>query len=136
MGLSFLEARDQLRSFAATPMKYSRVPRVVTLPSSRASSGSVQGVLHQTLLKNKSCKSTFKNRTAQANDLESLEIQLKTCEIYRCTKCGNVAINLQNIKSHIQQDHEGENKNRVVHTKISRESTEEVTSKTYRLEEL
>ena len=71
-----------------------------------------------------------------ANDLESWEIHLKTCEIYRCTKCGNVAINLQNIKSHIQQDHEGENNNRVVHTKISRESTEEVTSKTYRLEEL
>ena len=40
VGLSFLEARDQLRSFAATPLKYSRVPRVVTLPSSRASSGS------------------------------------------------------------------------------------------------
>ena len=71
-----------------------------------------------------------------ANALESLEIHLKTCEIYRCTKCGNVAINLQNIKSHIQQDHEGENKNRVVHTKISRESTEEVTSKTYSLEEI
>ena len=69
------------------------------------------------------------------NDQESLEIHLKTCEIYRCTKCGNVAINLQNIKSHIHQD-EGENNNRVVHTKISRESTEEVTSKTYCLEEV
>ena len=72
----------------------------------------------------------------QANDLESLEIHLKTGEIYRCTKCGNVAINLQNIKVHIQQDHEGEKNNRVVHTKLIRESTEEVTSKTYSLEEL
>ena len=72
----------------------------------------------------------------QANDLESLEIHLKTCEIYRCTKCGHIAINLQNIKSHIQQDHEGDTNNRVVHTKLIRESTEEVTSKTYSLEEL
>ena len=38
--MSFLEARDQLRAFATTPLKYSRVPRVVTLPSSRAFSGS------------------------------------------------------------------------------------------------
>ena len=38
--MSFLESRDQLRAFATTPLKYSRVPRVVTLPSSRAFSGS------------------------------------------------------------------------------------------------
>ena len=34
---------------------------------------------------------------------------------------------------YIQQDHEGENNNRVVHTKLIRESTEEVTSKNYRI---
>ena len=39
-GMSFLEARDQLRAFAATPLKCSRVPRVPSLPSSRTFSGS------------------------------------------------------------------------------------------------
>ena len=38
--MSFLEARDQLLAFAATPLKCSRVPRVPSLPSSGTFSGS------------------------------------------------------------------------------------------------
>ena len=72
----------------------------------------------------------------EANDLQSLEIHLKTCEIHKCTKCGFITINLQNVKSHSQTDHEAEKTKRIVHTKLIRESTEEVTSKSYSLEEL
>ena len=35
-GMTFLEARDQLRLFAATPLKSSKLPRVPALPSSKS----------------------------------------------------------------------------------------------------
>ena len=70
------------------------------------------------------------------NDLQALEMHLKTCEIFRCVKCGYVAINLHDIKLHFQTDHKGENNRRVAHIKLTRESTEEIESKIHNLEDL
>ena len=72
----------------------------------------------------------------QLSDLQALETHLKTCEIFRCTKCGNVVKNLHDIKLHIQKEHEGEKYKRVVHTKLTRDSTEEIESKTHEIEDL
>ena len=68
-----------------------------------------------------------------AEDLESLDIHLLTCEVYKCNKCENVFKNLQDLKQH---SHENETHKTATHIKQSREDKHSYDAISYRYEEL
>ena len=71
-----------------------------------------------------------------AEDLESLDVHLQTCEIYKCHKCENVFINLKDLKQHYPTEHTDEKENFATHMKQSREDKNSYDSRCYSLEEL
>ena len=65
-----------------------------------------------------------------AKDLETLNLHLKTCEIYECDNCEHVAKNISSIKKHIHTSKEC-NTSTVHHVKIDRNDDEEANEKEY-----
>ena len=63
-----------------------------------------------------------------AKDLESLELHLFTCEMFKC--CGDKFKSFSDLKCHIENDHEEDTLIQVEHAKLKRENKEEVSSKT------
>ena len=68
-----------------------------------------------------------------AEDLESLDTHLLTCEVYKCNKCGNVFKNLQDLKQHSQ---ENETHKTTTNIKQSREDKNSYDSISYRYDKL
>ena len=67
-----------------------------------------------------------------AEDLESLDTHLFTCEIYKCNTCEQVFKNLGDVKSHLLKEHDGT----ISHIKQSREIEHEYSTRSYRYKEL
>ena len=68
-----------------------------------------------------------------AEDLESLDLHLLTCEIYKCNKCENVFKNLQDLKQHSL---ENETHKSATHTKQSREDKQSYDAISYTFDKL
>ena len=63
-----------------------------------------------------------------------LDIHLKTCEVYECCECCIRNKSLEEMKRHVQEDHEGANA--LNHLKMDRDDISKVTLKYYLLSEL
>lgn len=66
--------------------------------------------------------------------VEDLDMHLKTCEVYECYECCIRNKNLEEMKRHVQEDHEGANA--LNHLKMDRDDISKVTLKYYLLSEL
>ena len=71
----------------------------------------------------------------QSKDLDTLNLHLKTCEIYECNECEFVAKQISNIKKHVKNNIKCKD-TMVYHVKIDRDNDEEATVKEYQLCEL
>ena len=68
------------------------------------------------------------------DDLEMLDMHLKTCEIYECSVCSERFLILSEMKKHMHENHESCNK--IYHLKIDRKYPNEVNVKKYSLSQL
>jgi hypothetical protein len=59
------------------------------------------------------------------NDLETLETNLSTCEIYKCDECNFITTKLPEIKILLDDKHNGETGIQINHSKQSRGNREE-----------
>ena len=64
-------------------------------------------------------------------NLENLTVNLQTCEIYRCKRCYKRETAIFNVKAHAVKKHYGNANTGILteHIKISRNDSDEVTSK-------
>ena len=69
-----------------------------------------------------------------AGNEEKLELHLFTCEIYHCFVCNIKGTNISEMKRHIESEHDGNQKLR--HVKLSTNNANEVTFKSYFIEEI
>ena len=67
-------------------------------------------------------------------DLVSLELHLRTCEVYECSECYIKIRNISEIKRHAVEDHE--DCDVIHHLKINLENLSEVIYKSYHLKDL
>ena len=67
-------------------------------------------------------------------ELESLEVHLKTCEVYDCGLCLNREKNISYMKKHIKDYHKQEGSMR--HTKMDRNNVCDISSRNYSLSDL
>ena len=67
-------------------------------------------------------------------ELESLEVHLKTCEVYDCGLCLNREKNISYMKKHIKDYHKQEGSMR--HIKMDRNNVCDISSKNYSLSDL
>jgi hypothetical protein len=68
------------------------------------------------------------------DSLESLETHLNSCEVYECYECGKKVKILNDIKLHIEKEHDKTNK--FCHLKMNRMNPEEVDFKEYSLSDV
>ena len=66
------------------------------------------------------------------DNLENLEIHLKTCEIYKCRHCQIRLLSISSIKEHIKSEHGDLGYGMLDHIKMNRNNPNLVTSKFYR----
>ena len=66
----------------------------------------------------------------QTQDLETLNLHLKTCEIYECNECECVAKQISGIKKHIKNNN-GCRDASIHHVKMDRDNSEETAAKEY-----
>ena len=71
---------------------------------------------------------------AKFDDLYTLEIHLRTCEVYECFECALKERNLSDLKKHVVEDHE--DCDTIHHMKIDLENLTKVIIKSYKLSEL
>ena len=71
----------------------------------------------------------------KTKNLETLNMHLKTCEIYECNQCEFVATQLSGIKKHMKESHEC-SLSTVHHVKIDRNNDEEAAYTEYEQSEL
>ena len=67
-------------------------------------------------------------------DLDSLELHLRTCEMYECSECYLKLRDLSNMKKHAIEDHEY--CKLIQHLKIDLENLSEVVIKSYQVSQL
>ena len=68
-----------------------------------------------------------------AEDLESLDVHLLTCEVYKCNKCESIFKNLQDLKQHSL---ENDTHKSATHIKQSREDKHSYDAISYTFEDL
>lgn len=68
-------------------------------------------------------------------DLGSIDTHLQTCESYKCIECGKVFKQLEDVKEHVRNLHEGKNIS-IIHTKSDRNISEYFDNKMYNMKEL
>ena len=71
-----------------------------------------------------------------AEDLEVLDVHLQSCEIYKCSNCGSVLKNLQELKQHFLDLHGNDKKRKATHMKQSREDRYSYDTREYCFEDL
>ena len=69
------------------------------------------------------------------NDIDTLELHLRTCEVYECSECYLKERNLTDMKKHVVEDHE-DYCDTIQHMKIDLENMSKVLIKSYYLSEL
>ena len=72
----------------------------------------------------------------EAKNLESLELHLKTCEIYECEECGFVSQSLAGMKKHRSEKNTKCESSTVFHIKMDRVKEEIATCTNYKQSEL
>ena len=55
----------------------------------------------------------------ETKDVESLDTHLFTCEIYKCNNCRKILRTIQDLKTHINKEHNGK-PTTVTHAKMDR----------------
>ena len=70
-------------------------------------------------------------REAGFDELNKLELHLNTCEVYECGSCNIRNTNISEIKKHIQKEHDESTK--IWYSKLDRNNSSEVSSKSYKL---
>ena len=71
-----------------------------------------------------------------AKDIETLDLNLFTCEFYECYACNKRFKTLTNLKTHFQEEHGVKSHFTVTHAKLNRKNSEVVDEKDYNNEEL
>ena len=73
------------------------------------------------------CEDRFEN-------LEKLELHLKTCEVYECGQCYIRYKSLSEVKKHVEKEHEDEKS--LHHLKMDRSDENKVVFKHYRIDQV
>ena len=73
------------------------------------------------------CEDRFEN-------LEKLELHLKTCEVHECGKCNIRFKSLSEVKKHVEKEHD--NKKTLHHLKMDRSDANKVILKHYRIDQV
>ena len=71
---------------------------------------------------------------ATLEDLSSLDLHLRTCEVYECSECFLRRRSLGEMKEHIVKEHE--NCKMLTHLKMNLENESDVILKSYSISEL